>query len=312
MKEAPFFSDIADGPDDGAAVWAHTKDDVRIRVGFWGLKTAENGTLIIFPGRSGYIERYGRIASSFSDHGFASLVVDWRGHGLADRLASDKRVGHIGSFLDYQLDVDAVFATARHLNLPEPWFLMGTSMGGAIGLRALNNGLSVQAAVFNAPMWGIQLSTLQRMAAVPITKFWNAMGKGSSYAPGCNGSIYVLTEHFEDNNLTHDEEMYAYWALQASEQPSLLIGGPSMGWLFEAMRESTRLSEFSCPNVKSLVIWGDEDDVMDQREIERRRGSWPDVQFQEFTGARHDVLSELPEIRNAATNRIVRFLLSSN
>ena len=54
--------------------------------------------------------------------------------------------------------IDAAFRAALEgLGAPKPWFLIGHSMGGAIGLRALHDGLPVQAAAFSAPMWGIAM-----------------------------------------------------------------------------------------------------------------------------------------------------------
>ena len=91
---------------------------------------------MMFPGRTEYIEKYGDCAAEFTGRGFAFLAVDWRGQGLADRLLDDVRVGHVDQFTDYQHDVQATLDLAADLNLPKPWFVIGHSMGGAIGLRA--------------------------------------------------------------------------------------------------------------------------------------------------------------------------------
>ena len=55
---APFFADLADGPPGGRAVWLRTEDGVRIRVGLW--RGGEKGTVVLLPGRTEYIEKYGR------------------------------------------------------------------------------------------------------------------------------------------------------------------------------------------------------------------------------------------------------------
>ena len=50
----------------------------------------------------GYIEKYGRIARLLADWNLATATFDWRGQGLADRVAGDPNIGHVRHFEDYQ------------------------------------------------------------------------------------------------------------------------------------------------------------------------------------------------------------------
>ena len=119
LEAAPLFSDIALGPNTGQAHWVMTPDGKRIRVGHLSVEGAR-GTVLIFPGRTEYIEKYGVVANELARRGMASLAIDWRGQGLADRLIDDPMIGHVDSFTDYQKDVSAVMRTARELGLPRP------------------------------------------------------------------------------------------------------------------------------------------------------------------------------------------------
>jgi len=65
MERAPFFADIDDGPEGGAAWWLTADDGLRIRLGVWS-KEAAKGTVLLFPGRTEYIEKYGRALFSCS------------------------------------------------------------------------------------------------------------------------------------------------------------------------------------------------------------------------------------------------------
>ena len=112
METAPFFAEIADAPEGGRAHWLVAEDGVRIRIGHWVPADAA-GTVLLFPGRTEYIEKYGRAARDFATRGFAMAAVDWRGQGLADRLAGDVLSGHVDFFGDYQRDVRAVMAAAE-------------------------------------------------------------------------------------------------------------------------------------------------------------------------------------------------------
>ena len=107
MESAPFFSTIADGPEDGAAWWLNTEDGVRIRVGLWN-RDAPSGTVLLFPGRTEYIEKYGRTARLLADRGLATLAIDWRGQGIADRLVEDPATG--------QLVIDQCAALSRRIS----------------------------------------------------------------------------------------------------------------------------------------------------------------------------------------------------
>jgi len=157
LAPAPLYTDIDPGPSTGSALWAHAADGQRIRLGVWP-KSGAKGTVLLFPGRTEYIEKYGPAAQDLAQRGLATIAIDWRGQGLADRMLDDARSGHVEAFEDYQKDVNAMLAAAETLNLPKPYFLLAHSMGGAIGLRALHQGLPVQAACFTAPMWGIGLA----------------------------------------------------------------------------------------------------------------------------------------------------------
>ena len=54
---APLFTDIHPGPTGGEAFWAQTSDGVQIRVAHWPTENAK-GTVLMFPGRTEYIEKY--------------------------------------------------------------------------------------------------------------------------------------------------------------------------------------------------------------------------------------------------------------
>ncbi len=132
MENAKFYAEIADGPSQGAAYWVRTDDSVRLRIGTYGADNGQKGTILLFLGRFGYVERYGRVAKDFDRSGFATVVIDWRSQGLSDRMADDPHTGHIHRFSEYQKDVAAMVKAAEELNLPKPWYLVGISMGACV------------------------------------------------------------------------------------------------------------------------------------------------------------------------------------
>lgn len=307
MEQAKLYSEIADGPSQGAAYWVQTDDNVRVRVGTYGSSKDRKGTILLFLGRFGYIERYGRVAKDFDKNGFSTVVIDWRSQGLSDRMADDPHIGHIHRFSDYQKDVAAMVKAAEELDLPKPWYLVGVSMGACIGLRAMLEGLPVAATAFISPMFGIKMSPLQRIAAWPLSWAAQKIGKGHIYVPGESGEIYMLTTPFEKNNLTRNSDMYDYWVDQARTVPDLQIGGPSIAWLYQGLSECRSLSKMHSPDIPCITFCGELDELVDNRAIKDRMGRWPNGTFEVIKNAKHDVLTEIPEIGGEVMNQIVEF-----
>ncbi len=296
MRTAPFYDDLADGPANGAAYWLTAKDGVQLRIGVWS--EGAQGTVLLFPGRTEYIEKYGRAAEDLRKRGFATVAVDWRGQGLADRPLANRNVGHVADFDGYQQDIQAVLAALPALNLPQPFFLIGHSMGGCIGLRALMNGLPVAAASFSGPMWDIRMSPAARSAAWAISTVAHLAGLGDRFVPGTTGSdTYVKAAPFEGNELTTDPEMYAYMQRQVAARPELALGGPSLTWIHQALREIRDLRKQPSPDVPTLTFLGSDEMIVSPDEIIARMARWPNGRLETVPGCRHEVMMEAPEMR---------------
>jgi len=304
MQQAPIFNEIAEAPDNGVAHWTYAVDGTRLRVGIWKSGIQGKGTILVFPGRTEYIEKYGRTVSDLVKLRHSVLVVDWRGQGLSDRATNDPMTGHVVRFSDYQKDVSAMIKAAADLDMPKPWFMIGHSLGACIGLRALIEGLSVSACAFTSPMWSIKLPAIKRAAAWPLSWAAQSLGKGQVYAPGTTGSSYVLSTSFEDNRLTSDPEMYQYFIRQAKTLTDHQIGGPSMGWLFETLKETSALSKKQSPKVPCLALAGTNDELVEISTVGKRMAHWPGGKFEQIQDAKHDLLSEVSAVRQNAVAKI--------
>lgn len=306
-EPAPFLRDLAYAPEDGQTYWLTAQDGVRLRVGVFH-RDAPKGTVLLFPGRTEYVEKYGLAASSLAQAGYATIVVDWRGQGLADRLIKDPMAGHVHLFSDYQIDVAAVVEAATELNLPKPWHMLAHSMGGCIGLRAMYLGLPVNSVAFSGPMWGIRIAEPLRPVAWSLS--WSSMQLGFShlYAPNTTGEKnYVLKNPFEGNKLTRDRDMYQLMIDQSLAEPGLGLGGPSLRWLNEALSECRELASLPSPDVPCLNFVGTEERVVCLPRIRDRMAKWPNGQLEWIDGARHEVLMEGPAVRDAIFDQMTAF-----
>ena len=300
MSPAPFLADVAKGPEGGSARWMITADGLRIRVGHWPAAdgTAPKGTVLMFPGRTEFIEKYGLSAADLCARGYATLAIDWRGQGMADRMLPDARLGHVDHFLDYQHDVMAVVRYAEAEALPKPWYLVGHSMGGGIGLRALYDGLDVKACAFTGPMWGIRIPPLLLPLANFLSRYGRQLGVSKKLAPTLSIESYVLTTPFADNSLTSDPEMFEYIRMQVEAYPGLGLGGPTINWLAEAMQECKALAAKPSPDIPCLTFLGADEEIVHMEAIRERMARWPNGTLIELPGGRHEVLLEHKAMRD--------------
>ncbi|UWQ06698.1 alpha/beta hydrolase [Aliiroseovarius crassostreae] len=299
MLNAPLFHDIAQGPDGGQAYWLTATDAVRLRAGHWPAASGSTlrGSVLLFPGRTEYIEKYGIIAKELSEQGYHTLTVDWRGQGLADRPEQDRILGHVGDFAEYQLDVQAFVDLARQLDLPRPWYLIGHSMGGCIGLRALLNNLPVEGAIFSAPMWGISMAPVLRPVAWSLSWALHMSPFKHMLTPGTQRETYLSLAPFADNLLTTDPEMYRYMKAQAEAHPELTLGGPTAGWLYAALSETRALMLTPPPKVRTVTFLGSCERIVQAAPIHDHMQRWHDGKLVMIEGAEHEVLMESAEIR---------------
>lgn len=292
LPAAPLFAEVAFGPVGGHAVWLTASDGVQLRLGIW--PDGDKGTVLILPGRTEYIEKYGRAAEDLRRRGYATAVLDFRGQGLAARPHPDRMVGHVDDFDEYQRDLDAMLAAVRSLDLPQPYYMLAHSMGGCIGLRALMRGFPVKAVVFSAPMWGINLAPWIRPFAGAIGALVGPFRQTYRYAPGTDGKSYLLTAPAFGNVLTTDHDMWDYMRQQVASHPDLALGGPSLGWVSAALQECEALANLPAPDVPCVTALGTAEKVVSTLPVHLRMTGWKNGRLDLYAGAEHEIIMETP------------------
>ncbi|MDG3042148.1 alpha/beta fold hydrolase [Roseicyclus marinus] len=300
LSPAPFFDDVAEGPQGVSAYWVHSADGTRLRFAVW--PSGPKGTVLMMPGRTEYCEKYGRVAADLAAAGYGMVTFDWRGQGLADRPEHRRDMGHVMSFDEYRQDVAAFRGAISALHLPGPFFLIGHSMGGAIGLRALHDGLPVKAAVFTAPMWEIQMKPHLKVLRGLVLSLSGPLGLEQSFAP-TTGPYQPMP--FDDNPLTTDRAQFDYMARQTEEHPDLALGGPSIQWLKSALAECAALMAMPAPALTCTALVGTREKIVEPEAIERRMATWPGGRFALIDGAEHEVLMEAPAMRTQSLRIIL-------
>lgn len=299
MEPAPLHAEVAEGPAGGRAFFVRAGDGVRLRLCLWA--RGPRGTILLFPGRTEVVEKYGRVATRLAAEGWGVLAIDWRGQGLSDRLARDAQLGHVRSFAEYRLDVAALTAAAAALEaageLAGPRVLLAHSMGGCIGLRALAGGLAVRAAAFSAPMWGLPLTRGMAVAAEAAGRLSRIARSDDRPVPGDRPEFSLAAASFDDNVYTTDADHFAYMQRQVRAHPELALGAPTLGWLAAALAEMRALTRHASPPVPALAAIGSREKIVAPGAVAARMARWPQGACLPLAGAEHELMMEAPAHR---------------
>jgi len=305
LPEAPLAE--CGAPGTGRAVTLRASDGVTLRAAHWPAKGTDRHVMIL-PGRTEYIEKYGLVVRDLAARGWGALVIDWRGQGLSDRLAPDPLLGHVGAFADYQRDLKA-FQDFADTVAPgaKPWLVH--SMGGCIGLRGLVGGpvggITPPAVAFSAPMLGLNqpppLTTLIRMLAGVA----RPLGQDKRYAPTTGPDFGLPGMTFESNNLTTDRAQFDRMKAQIAEDPRLSLGGPSLRWMAQALAEMEALAAQPSPSIPALFALGGDETIVSKPAVRDRCARWPGADMAEYPQARHELTMERPDVRDDLLSRIL-------
>lgn len=294
----------------GEAFFVQSEDGLRLRLGLWMPEGEASATVLLFQGRTEYLEKYDGIAAQLAAEGFAVLAIDWRGQGMSDRLLGDPRPGHIADFAAYQTDVVEMVMVAEALDLPHPWHLLAHSMGGCIGLAALLNGLAIETAAFSAPMWGLHHPRVPGAVLTGLTGTAQRFGRADLTAIGTGGDgSYLLDAPFRGNALTGDARQWARLVAQVGSWPELTLGGATYAWIAAARAECRRLAALPSPALPALVGVGGAETVVSVRAIRERVSAWPGARLLDLPGARHELMFEMAPVAErflAETIRLFR------
>lgn len=309
MEAAPLYEDVADAPTGGRAFYVRTSDGTRIRFALWSGGT--KGLAVVFPGRTECLEKYGRMAGKLLARGLSVAIIDWRGQGLSDRLNNSTAIGHVEDFSEYQDDLNSVLSHPEVQAINGPRIMFAHSMGGCIGLRALLTGDTFKAAVFSAPMWGLNLPGPNKFLAPILAHTGVALGFGKKTLAGQPKGFYLTREPFEGNNLTHDLDHWDYMREQITTYPALALGTPSFNWLKCALGAFKSFENIEMPNTPTLMFVGGNESVVSAPAIRKFSQNFSNGELVEIDGARHEVWMETPERQTQSWDAIDSFLQSN-
>ena len=276
-----------------------TPDGVALRFARWAPPEGRKGTLVLLPGRAEFIEKYFEVVSEARGRGFAVAMIDWRGQGLSERAVSDPHKGHVGSFAEYDADLEAFVREIVLPDCPPPLFALGHSMGAAVLIRAAHKGRRwFDRVVLCAPMIALVGRAGARFTSA-TARTLRLIGLGRTYVPG-GGPKPVALLPFVGNVLTSDPVRHARTAAIVEAEPMLGLGSPTIGWVDAAYRT---MRDFAGPQYAErirqplLIVAAGQDEVVSTPHTASfarrlRVGSHLVV-----SGARHEILMERDHYR---------------
>lgn len=291
-------------PEGAELVWFSGASGRKLRACFIPAPAASpRGSVIVCPGRTEFIEKYFEVARDLLARGFAVLILDWPGQGLSDRLLEDREKGHIDNFQTFMGALARGLAEMQD-RLPRPHVSLAHSMGGAIALAALSEGLvEVDAAAFCAPMWGLKARFFGIRYLVWAMR---VMGRSGDYArqPG-------PPERFETNIVTHDPRRWRIQRDLVDAAPELAIGPVTWGWLgasLDIVRTFSRASRLEALDIPVLVATAEEEQLVDNDSHSRICARLTDCEHLLVSGARHEILMETDDRRDVFWDAFDRLL----
>ena len=286
-------------PDNFVVGMLKTPDGVGLRFARFAPPAGRRGTVCIFPGRTEWIEKYFETVRDLRSRGFAVAILDWRGQGLSDRALFDRHKGHVGSFSEFDIDLETFMREVVLPDCPPPIFALAHSMGATIVIRSVHRGQRwFDRIVLSAPMLGIALVNSMVIAGAVM---WGmrAWGLGTMYVPGRYPGVLDLRP-FAGNILTADPVRFARNAAILEAEPALALGGPTIAWCDAAFHAMRTISDPAYPSrirQPILAIAAGRDVIVSNTAIEEfatllRAGSHLVV-----NGAQHELLMEQDRYR---------------
>ncbi len=277
-----------------------TDDGVALRYARWmPNRSPVRGTIVILHGRTEFIEKYFEVVNDLRRRGFAVATFDSRGQGGSGRLLGNPRKGHVRDFADHVNDFETVMQEIVLPDCPPPYYVLAHSTGGTIALLSAERlRTQIDRMVLTAPLLALPYGTPRMLARV--TGFLMHFGLGEAFAPGA-GATAMQTHPFQSNLLTSDQARYQRSLAIVDADPTIGVGGATIGWVNAAMRACTRIGELDFAEtvpMPVLIVIGGADKVVSNLAAEEFSRRVKTAAHLMIPGARHEILMEADKYRD--------------
>ena len=292
------------------------------------------GRVLLLPGFTEFVEKYQDIADQFNKLGFDALVIDWPGQGLSKKFFTPNPssgqhenerartilppnrlfVIHCKDFTQHLEAITLAAEKAGFLAGNKPLLLFGHSMGGHLALRlGYEWAESVRAIILCAPMIMPPESVFLRAPMIKVlAQIACSIGFATYPCPGRAVREGRLPSFQPDNCLTRSPEGYMVQLNHWKQNPALKSYIPSIGWARAAYTSCSRYT--SNPAwLKQLSVPIQAHVALDERVISVKHSKAmlpyiPQAESYFYEEAKHELLLELPEVRQIFWQRSEAFI----
>ncbi|MGF1455508.1 MAG: alpha/beta fold hydrolase [Alphaproteobacteria bacterium] len=301
-REKLVVTDQVQAPEGARVQVLRMVDGTEIRTAVWPVpaNTEPAGTVVLFHGRTEFIEKYYEVIGELQARGFAVLTFDWRGQGLSSRLLTHPLKGHVDRFCDYVDDARAIIDHLLTDDLPTPHVLMAHSMGGNIALRFIQeNPVRFSRAVLCAPMTGIRTAPVPGLVTRGIAIGMILAGRATAFVSRSGGK-HPRQEAFKGNRVTSDADRFRRTIRLLEAEPALGLNGITWRWLREALVSCDRVMDLEQAQTLSIPILlasAAGEKIVDGNSHARFAALAPTVRHVTIAEAEHEILQERDAIR---------------
>ena len=265
------------------------------------------GHIVISHGFCECLLKYTELIYYFLKEGYCVYALEHRGHGRTGWLGIDQSQIHVDDFQDYIEDLH--FFITHYVPARGKHYLFAHSMGGCIGARYLEcYPDTFDKAILCSPMLEIHTGNCPEVLARQLAAAYCAMGKEKAYVFG--NKPFDLTFDLEQSG-TSSVSRYDYHSKELTENPHLLRGGGSFGWLhsafktIDALQKPSAIARIKCP---VLVFQAGQDTYVRAKGQKQFVAKGKHMRLVRIVPAKHEIYFEREPILQLFLNQIFAFL----
>lgn len=268
-------------------------------------------SIVVVPGRCESYLKYQELIFDLYQQGYNVFIIDHRGQGLSDRLASNLNKGYVGKFQHYVDDFQYFISNIVTPDSAGKPYILAHSMGGAIATRFMQDcPYAIKAAVISSPMLGFNSGLIPTFIAKALIASKLTLNKLFSKKPWYFfGQKNYAPVSFSNNKLTHSTLRYQIFDHLYKTNKAIQLGGVTSHWLAQGIIAQKQIFA-NIPKLKTpiLLLQAGSDIVVCQKaQIDFCRQlhllqpqSCPNGKPIKFEGAYHELFFEVDAHRNEA------------
>ncbi|NCP62007.1 MAG: alpha/beta hydrolase [Alphaproteobacteria bacterium] len=293
--------------------------DITLRVTHTKAKnTTQNApkkVVIFLPGRASFFQKNKGLILGITGHDYTGTqnvklarqadfwCIDMRGHGASlGRLSPNNQRGHIDSFETYLTDIHKVITDTiapAYDGQDVEFYIMGASMGGHLAVRYLQDYASktpvrFKRALLIVPMIRFTTAPWPRFMAKSFSKAATFLSFSKNYAAGY-GDLDLSKSDFTRFKGHHSREAFDDTNEMMAQNPGLITGGPTYGWVSAAFDSETPLCQKPLPKAVDYVAYVAGNDSAVDSNSTLAFCKQHNIRVKFYPQSRHNILKETKE-----------------